>query len=138
MRYYCLKRFKEDYNALLKKKSYSCVESELYNYFFGKTVEQLKTGANLNNSPITPYIKKRLKGRGGFRLYFLLIIIEENLYLMHIHPKTGSMGKENITDDEKKELYKEISKAIKSNNLLEVEFSNNKLTFSEIKVVKEM
>lgn len=47
-------------------------------------------------------------GKGGYRLYFLLIIRKESLYLMFVHPKTGSYGSENMTEESKAYLYKKF------------------------------
>jgi len=99
------------------KKSYNSIEKDVINYFFGKTVQELSSGTRLNNSSETPYIKKRINGKGGFRFYFLLIIKDENLYLMFVHPKTGSLGVENITDESKAYLYKKVLECIKNEEL---------------------
>lgn len=96
-----------------KKNSYSSIEKDIIEYFFNKDIQELTSGTRLNNSDITRYIKKRLKGSGGFRVYFLLIIKEEKLYLMFLHPKTGSLGYENITDQSKALLYKKVLEGIK-------------------------
>jgi hypothetical protein len=37
-----------------------------------------------------------------------LIIKDEKLYLMFVHPKTGALGSENITDESKAYLYKKV------------------------------
>lgn len=89
------------------------------------------SGTRLNNSDTTPYIKKRLQGRGGFRVYFLLIVKDENVYLMYLHPKTGTLGYENITDESKALPYKKVLECIKTNNLFIVTVENNKLTFKK-------
>ncbi|WKK73589.2 hypothetical protein QYS49_16770 [Marivirga salinae] len=71
---YCLEDFKVEFDKLKSKKSYKTLEQNVIDYFFGKTSQELCSGVRLNNSSDTPYIKKRLDGRGGFRVYFLLII----------------------------------------------------------------
>ncbi len=92
--------------------------------------QELCSGTRLNNSDETPYIKKRLSGRGGFRVYFLLIMKDERLYFMFVHPKTGSLGAENINDESKAYLYKKILNCIKSGDLYKVEINgSNKLAF---------
>ena len=60
---------------------------------------------------------------------FLLIIKSEKVYLLFLHPKTGSLGYENITDDSKALLYKKVLECITSNNLYELTVENNKLVF---------
>lgn len=127
----CLEDFKAAFEKLKKKNSYSSIETEIIEYFFNKDIQQLISGTRLNNSDTTPYIKKRLKGRGGFRVYFLLIVKDENVYLMYLHPKTGTLGYENITDESKALLYKKVLECIKTNNLFIVTVENNKLTFKK-------
>lgn len=101
----CLSEFKQQYNKLLKKKSYSSVSSEIYHFFYNKEIEDFRNiGANINNDIKRPFIKKRLKGRGGFRLYYYLYIKNDEVYLAFVHPKTGSLGIENINDDFKIDL----------------------------------
>jgi hypothetical protein len=127
----CLEDFKLEFEKLKKNKSYSSIEADIIKYFFNKNLLQLTNGTRLNNSDITPYIKKRLNGSGGFRVYFLILIKNENLYLMFIHPKAGSLGYDNITDNSKTFLYKKALECIKSNNLFIVTVNNNKLTFAK-------
>lgn len=50
---------------------------------------------------------------------------------MFLHPKTGSLGYENITDDSKALLYKKVLESIKTNNLYQVSVEKNKLVFSK-------
>ena len=82
MNIYCLEDFKVEFDKLKSKKSYRTIERDIINYFFEKSFSELCSGTRLNNSNIAPYIKKRIRGRGGFRFYFLLIIKDEKLYLM--------------------------------------------------------
>jgi hypothetical protein len=67
-----------------------------------------------------PYIKKRLGGSGGYRTYFYVVVKENNLYLMFLHPKTGPDGSPNITDDAKTQLLKDLISDIRSGRLLSV------------------
>lgn len=126
MNLYCLDDFKVEFEKLNSKKPYNTLEKDLINYFFGKSSQELCSGTRLNNSDKTPYIKKRLRGSGGFRCYFLLIVEVDTLYLMFIHPKTGPKGSESITDESKTYLYKKILKCIKSKDLY-------RLTLNELK-----
>lgn len=131
MTIYCIEQFKVEFENLKSKKLYRSLEKEIIDYFFDRTVSELSSGIRLNNSTITPYIKKRLNGSGGFRVYYLLIINKENVYLMYVHPKTGPSGSENILDSAKAELYKEVLKAIESNNLYLILKDNGSLIFNE-------
>jgi hypothetical protein len=131
MTIFCLEDFKVQFEKLKKKNSYSSIEADIIEYFFDKEIHLLSSGTRLNNSDDTPYIKKRLNGSGGFRIYFLLVIKDEKIYLMFLHPKTGSLGYENITDDSKALLYKKVLESIKTKNLYEVVVDKNKLVFKK-------
>jgi hypothetical protein len=132
MTIYCLDDFKIAFEKLKKKNSYSSIEKDIIDHFFDKDVTQLKAGTRLNNSDETPYIKKRLNGSGGFRIYYLLIIKDENLYLLLVHPKTGSLGYDNLDDKSKAFLYKKVLQCIKSNDLYIVTAVDKKLVFKKI------
>jgi hypothetical protein len=131
---YCLEDFKVEFEKLNSKKSYKTIEKDLINYFFDKSSQELSSGTRLNNSDVIPYIKKRLRGSGGFRCYYLLIIKGDALYLMFVHPKTGSRGSENITDESKAYLYKKVLECIKSEDLykLTVNESKTKINFQNV------
>jgi hypothetical protein len=117
MNLFCIEDFKIEFEKLKSKKSYSTIEQEIFEYFFEKSLEDISSGVRLNHSADAPYIKKRLGGRGGFRIYFLLLIKGNSVYLMFIHPKTGPMGSDNITDESKAYLYKKVLESIRSNDL---------------------
>lgn len=126
MRIFCLDDFKVEFEKLNSKKSYRDLQKEIINYFFDKSVEDLKSGTRLNNDDKIPYIKKRLRGSGGYRCYFLLVIKDECLYLMYVHPKTGSSGSSNITDESKAYLYKKVHKSIQDSDLYELRLNDEK------------
>ncbi len=130
MKIYCLDRFKLEFDKLKSKKSYRSIEQDIISYFFGKTTSELASGTRLNNSVDPLYIKKRINGSGGFRFYFLLIIKNDALYLMFVHPKTGSMGASNITDESKAALYKQVLADIQENNLFELSLDKAKSKIS--------
>lgn len=50
---------------------------------------------------------------------------------MFLHPKTGSLGYENITDDSKALLYKKVLEGIKANNLYELTVDKDILVFKK-------
>lgn len=126
MELYCLEDFKVEFEKLKSKKAYKTLEQEIINYFFGKTTQELCSGTRLNNSDDSPYIKKRLGGRGGFRVYFLLLIKNESLYFMFVHPKKGTHGSDNITDESKAHLYKKVLDCIQSGELYKLKLSKTK------------
>lgn len=131
MKLFCLAEFRAEFDKLRKKNSYASIEKDILQYFFDKTVDDLKSGVRLNNSDETPYIKKRLNGSGGFRIYYLLIIKGDSVYLLFVHPKTGSLGYDNITDESKALLYKRVLECISTNDLYAVTREKDKLVFTK-------
>lgn len=127
----CLEDFKIQFEKLKKKNSYLSIEKDIIDYFFEKEVNELISGTRLNNSAETPYIKKRINGSGGFRVYFLLVIKDEKLYLMFLHPKTGSMGYDNISDELKSLLYKKVLESILNNELYILSVDENRIIFTK-------
>jgi len=125
MKYYCLEEFKAEFERLIKKKSYRSLERDMIEAFFDKSIGELRAGTRLNNSSEAPFIKKRVGGSGGFRFYYYLLIDRERLYFLFVHPKTGPLGSENITDESKAYIYKGVLEAIKVNELYSVEKSSD-------------
>lgn len=70
----------------------------------------------------------------GFDFIFLLIIKDENLFLMFVHSKTSSLGCENITDESKAFLYKKVLECIKTKELFEltIESESKNITFKNL------
>lgn len=133
MNIYCLQGFKDAFDKLIRKNAYKSLEQEIKSYFFNKTIDELSSGVNLNRNLLNPYIKKRLQGKGKFRVYFLLKIKEDNLYLMFVHSKTGTYGAPNITDEYKTSLHKDVLECIKSDNLYELKLDekSKKISFKK-------
>lgn len=119
----CLPNFKVEVDRLKKNNSYRGIESEIIEEFFDKNILDFKKGSRLNASDDCPYIKGRIGGRSGYRIYYMLIIEKDILYLMYIHPKKGAFGAENITDDFMKELLKDVATASEKNQFLSVNHS---------------
>jgi hypothetical protein len=135
MNIFCLEDFKTEFDKLNSKKSYNKLEEEIIEFFFNKSSQELRSGTRLNNSDETPYIKKRLGGRGGFRVYFFLVIINDSLYLMFVHPKSGSLGSDNITDESKAYLYKKVLQCIHSKELYKLSLNDSKRKINFEKLV---
>lgn len=125
MKIYCIDEFRTQLERLKRKNSYKDICADLIDYLFDKEIDDLCTGTVLNNNPDTPYLKKRIKGRGGYRLYYYVLIVRNEIYLMFIHPKSGSLGSENITDDTKAELLSKVSACIRNRDLFELQRSSD-------------
>lgn len=139
MALYCIDDFKQEYEKLVKKGSYKDLEKQLIDNFFDKTTEELASGRRLNHSNEEPYIKKRIKGSGGYRFYYLLIIQNGNVYLMFVHPKTGKFGAENIDDTYKADIYKKVLECIKTKQLFSITQcpETSKILFHSLTEIKE-
>lgn len=126
MAIYCLLDFKNNIEKLKKKNQYIEIEKDIIDYFFDKPIENLKTGFNINRSETIPYIKSRLNGSGGYRIYYLLLIVKGNVFLIHIHPKTGPYGSESLGKENIGALYNDVWEAIKSKELFLVDRDEKK------------
>jgi len=135
MELFCIEDFKFEFEKLKSKKSYRTLEQKIIDYFFNKSTRDLLSGVRLNHSDDVPYIKKRLGGSGGFRVYFLLIIKGNALYFLFVHTKTGSYGSSNITDQSKAYLYKKVLECIRNKDLykLTLDSASSNIKFKKIK-----
>ena len=107
---FCTERFKAEFEKLKNKKPYRGLEAEIIEYFVGAELSVLMSGTRLNGNNPNPYIKKRLEGSGGYRVYYLLISAKGDVYLIFVHPKTGPYGSKNIQDEAKAFCIKRYSK----------------------------
>ncbi|MCE7063820.1 hypothetical protein [Dyadobacter sp. CY326] len=82
-----------------------------------------------------PFLKKRLNGSGGFCAYYYIVIKDDCLYLAFVHPKTGKYGMNNISDEYKRLLAKEVLEAIKSKAFYKVEVSEVKSQIIFVEIV---
>ena len=117
MRIFCTVEFEKIFKKLSKKNAYRDLEKEIVDYFFAEKID-FSGGKRLGGHAENPYIKKRLGGSGGYRTYFYVIVKDDNIYLMFLHPKTGPDGSPNITDDAKTQLLKDLISDIKLGSLL--------------------
>ncbi|RFS16082.1 hypothetical protein [Emticicia sp. C21] len=130
---YCIEEFKNEYERLIRKKSYKELEKEIIEHFLLGDPQSIITGKRLNNSADRPYIKKRLDGSGGYRVYFYAVIYNECIYLMFVHPKTGSLGGENITDEAKAMFYKSVLHCIENRLLYKLShIERERIVFTKI------
>ncbi|MCB9230230.1 MAG: hypothetical protein H6581_01085 [Bacteroidia bacterium] len=129
----CTSSFEQQLAKLEKKKSYAGISRLISEYFFTNSFQELLSGVRIHDIPNKPFIKKRLGGKGGFRIYYVADQIKEIIYLLFIHPKTGTLGQANISDEEKVASIHELVAAVKGEKLFWVKFENNSLTFNKEK-----
>jgi hypothetical protein len=104
MEIYCLREFKKEYEKLCKKDSYSDLTTEIIDCFYGKKFSD-----------------------------YVALIKKESIYFGYVHPKTGSMGSSNTTDDFRRQLVKDILEAIQDDNLLRVDFGKKTIKFVDLR-----
>lgn len=126
MKLYCTPEFRKEYEKLIKNKSYRGMGKEIISIYFDKDIKDCLHGTRLNGTSPNPFIKKRIQGSGGSRLYLILILKKDSAYLAFIHPKTGSAGSDNITEDKQAELINTVYNCIENNDLFEVTCCKNK------------
>ncbi|MEM6738216.1 MAG: hypothetical protein AAF620_19325 [Bacteroidota bacterium] len=133
MRFYCLEDFKLGFTKLSKKNSYSDLESLTVDFVNGDS-DFLKIGVNLNRNNEQPYVKKRLKGRSGYRIYYYFLIMGDQIFMLYIHPKTGVLGSTNLEEKYRADLLKRIKDIIvnkKWEKLYEVFADDDKISFKK-------
>ncbi len=134
---FCIPEFESEFQKLRKNNSYGSLEADIRDYFFVENIQDVQSGSRLNGANEPAYIKKRLEGRGGFRVYFLLTIFGNTVHLMFVHPKTGKDGFDNITREYQAELYKRVLECRNSNDLFKITVDNGKLVFKHLSVLGE-
>ncbi|MES2826681.1 MAG: hypothetical protein V4687_00935 [Bacteroidota bacterium] len=87
--------------------------------------------AKISGTPQIPYLKKRLGGRSGYRLYCLLVEFDGKLFLAEIYPKTGSKGIATIDAKEEKRLFELLKTSIVSGDTMQVKLKNDEIVFEK-------
>ncbi len=136
MKFYCIPEVKNEIEKLLKKNSYKSLQSELYCFFDGvSNGEKSYQGFKLNCSSPNPFYKKRIEGRGGYRIYYYIIEVKNSLFLTALHPKVGKYGKSNLSKEEIKIAQKRFKECFEKEEYFkikldhqkkEINFNNNK------------
>lgn len=131
--------FISEVKAISRTPSHKDCEQDLINAVFQKEVPEIETGSKrLGGDPLrNPFIRKRIESSNGgkssgYRLYLWLFKIDDSIYLMFIHPKTGRRSATNITPEKQKELVKSFITLRNANGFLKVEFCSkrNKIAYS--------
>lgn len=117
--------FKKEYDKIIKNNSYKDFTQDIINSYFGKEFDVCLSGTRLNGNSINPFIKKRINGSGGGRLYLLAVISKESIYFTFLSPKSGSYGSDNLTDEKIAELLETVYACIKKSDLFTITASEN-------------
>lgn len=127
MRIFSTQEFKSEFEKLSKKNSYKYLSTEIITSYFDKNITECLDGTRLNGHSINPFIKKRLGGSGGARLYLLAVIKEDAIYFSFLHAKSGASGFDNISNAKKTQLLNDVVDAIRKNNLFEITYCEKKV-----------
>ena len=141
MQIFLTEEFILEVKKLQKNKSHGDCEEILIESIFTKDISEVKeTGTKrLGGDPVkSPFLRKRVQSKGsgkssGYRLYFWLLIEEENVYLLFIHPKTGRRSGTNLTTAKQKELVKTFRELRQKEEFIQVELDEDtsKIIFLE-------
>lgn len=132
MIYSCTQNFFDEYHKLIKVKAYKwTLPEDLYEFLNHDDPDFFKSGSLLNGNHGFPFIKIRINGSGGYRIYYYIIFIDDQIILTFIHPKTGQYGADNADKNYLKTLMKEVIEDKKANKLLTItlDHENRSLNF---------
>lgn len=146
MSVFITEEFISEVSLLLKNTSHKDCEKEIINNIFNSSLDEIKLNGckRLGGDPNrSPFLRKRIETENagkssGYRLYFWLMIEEENVYLLFIHPKTGRRSGTNLTAEKQKELVKTFISHRKNNLFKEVETQNDRIVFTSDKKTKDL
>ena len=133
MRIFMSPTFIEEVRKLSKSKDHADCEKTLIESVYTKTLDEIIQGGaakKLGGTPDTPFIRRRLQGQGtgksaGYRLYLWAFRIENDIYLIYMHPKTGRRSAANISSDYQKELVREFKKFRASDKMVLTKLSKD-------------
>lgn len=128
----CTFEFKRIYDKLVKKNSHADLEQVIIDWISGKSIADFRAATVLNGNSPNPFLKKRLNGSGGYRIYYALIASHQLVISSAIHPKTNFMGKSTLSSTEIAEAISDASDSFKSGNLYELACVNLKLVFTRL------
>lgn len=146
MQIFITEEFVSEVKSISKDKSHSECETDLINSIFKKSIDEIKNvgtkrlGGQADKSP---FLRKRIGSEtsgksGGYRLYFWLFIIDKNIFLLFIHPKTGRRSASNISTEKQKDLVKTFKKCRDENLFYEVELDKKKTHIIYTKTKKKV
>lgn len=113
---------------LEKKPSHKSIRKLLFDYFDKEIKNSGAFSGKRLNPPSSPYpfVKKRVEGSGGYRIYFYLFIKDSQFVLSAIHPKTSAYSKSTLTVKEIHEAQKSCIKAKNENRLIKIILNTQK------------
>ncbi|MBE9467099.1 MAG: hypothetical protein IMY72_02115 [Bacteroidetes bacterium] len=137
MDYYCITDFETTVNILCKKpkNGYSKCRADIKKKFNNKPFNELwNTPTKLNETVPIRIIKTRLPNSSlnvgksaGYRIIYLINSETQTLTFLHVFPKIGKHGIENISDKELEKLLKKFLLEKSKKSLIKLDMSNYSL-----------
>ena len=132
MRIFMSPDFIEEVRKILKSKGHADCEQAIIEAIYKKGMDdivQVGSTKKIGGTNDTPFIRKRLEGAGtgksgGYRLYFWAFKIEDDVYLIFIHPKTGRRSSTNLSTKGQKQLVDDFKKFRDANAMTLTRLSN--------------
>ncbi|MFN8322268.1 MAG: hypothetical protein U0T74_06370 [Chitinophagales bacterium] len=135
MKVYCTPQFIKQIEKLQRNNSYSAVLEDVCSFLSDKNIEELHLMVDLlqkapnfyslNKYRITNGVSNQGKS-GSYRCICVCLPKQDGIYLGYIYPKAGSQGKENLTKEEFKAIAVSVDKAIKADDLYELNIAEKK------------
>ena len=135
MNYYTISSFRQSIECLTKKPKdgYMTVVDDICNALQNMPDNILRdTNDRIKMFEEYRIIKLRLPNKGlklakanGFRLIYWVSMKRDNIVLLHIYPKRGSQGIENIADKEYDRLLTQMIQESQTNTLQLVDIDNS-------------
>lgn len=101
-----------------KKPSYSNLRLLFYGFIKShETAESWKVGSLLNRGAEWPFVKGRIAGRSGYRIYYLILIKQDEVIISAIYPKFGSLGINTLGHEARNAAYSDSILAYKSRDM---------------------
>lgn len=146
MNVFITNEFLSEIKSISKDKSHSDCEKDLINAIFEKSIDEIKNigTKRLGGHPDkSPFLRKRVGSEksgksGGYRLYFWLFILDNDIFLLFIHPKSGRRSATNISTEKQKDLVKTFKKHRDENLFLKVELDKHKTHLIYTKTKKKV
>jgi len=109
-----------EFNWVYLKNNHNYLVNLLFEEFNTIDIDGLKLGTNLLPTNGIYFIKRRIAGSSGYRIYYVFDEKNRKVYFSFIHPKTGLEGIANIGDKFKKSDFNYIFDAVKKNDLKKI------------------
>jgi len=128
MEFFFTEEFISEFKKIIKGKEHKDLESLFIDEILEKTFDEIlytgttkQSGDNTNSLYIKKRIGKKKSGkRGGYRSYISVLIKNQQLYFIFIHPKTGRRAMVKLETEKEIVLIKKLKEDKENNNLIEI------------------